>query len=475
MRIEVGWRRLGLRPRGLSGWAIGTISWCAGCQLVIDIERYEFSPGGGASGDDAGVPPTPQASGPGNFGAAGGPGGGTTVALTDATSAPVPDAPCAGCRIDGACVAEGMRSASSDCEVCDPLRDALAWSNREGNCDDGLFCTTGDRCEERRCTGLPRTCEDGIACNGISACDEASATCTPDINQCAMGQFCDIESGVCATTCDGCLIDDVCVPEDGERTGNPCLVCQPEQSTNAYTAAPGKACGASLGECSGVDTCDAAGVCQDNDLPAGSACGSSAGGICRGADACNGNGQCLPQFSADDTPCEDGSFCTSGDTCQTGDCTSSAASPCPPAQLCNETADLCQCANGGCFIGNSCVAPGALHPENPCLVCDPNRSASDFSAHVGAACGDGTRSQCTEPDTCDGAGVCQPNHIGAGTLCSFESDCSNAASCDGNGNCPFDPKPDGTVCDDGVFCNGADECVQGGCLGGRPRPDCIEP
>jgi hypothetical protein len=271
------------------------------------------------------------------------------------------------------------------------------------------------------------------------------------------------------------LIDDVCVPEGAERTGNPCLVCQPEQSTDAYTAAPGKACGGSLSECSDVDTCDAAGACQDNDQPAGTACGSSAGGTCRGADACDGNGQCLPQFAAEGTPCEDGSFCTSGDTCRAGDCTSSTTSPCPSAQFCNETADLCQCDNGGCFIVDSCFAPGAAHPQNPCLICDPSRNASDFSANAGAACGDGTRSLCTEPDTCDGAGVCQPNHVAAGTICSFESDCSNAASCDGGGNCPFDPKPEGTSCDDGVFCNGADECVQGSCFGGRPRPGCIEP
>ena len=49
-------------------------------------------------------------------------------------------------------------------------------------------------------------------------------------------------------------------------------------------------------------------------------------------------------------------------------------------------------------------------------------------------CGTNTNDFCTDPDTCDGSGTCEPND-----------------------------EPNGTDCDDGAFCNGNDTCSAGAC------------
>ena len=215
--------------------------------------------------------------------------------------APPSDAPsCPGCSINGACVAPDAIDLESPCRICDPVRDALGWSANEGvTCEDGL-CTINDACVGGECVGQARTCEDGVACNGVSACDEAADACTPDANSCqGVGEICDVASGTCVTTCAGCLIQNVCVANNSEAAGNPCLVCNPSLSTTAFSPAVGKSCGFAPAPCSQQDTCDAAGRCQPNDLLEGTPCGSSASGDCNQPDSCDGNGACLQRLCRD--------------------------------------------------------------------------------------------------------------------------------------------------------------------------------
>ena len=439
-----------------------------GCQLAIDGDRYSFSFEGSGEivpnlpgSDDAGASVARDAGDDGTRG-------------DGETGAVQPSPVCDGCSIGNVCVPAGVRRASNPCEVCDPGRDATTWSNRDGSCDDGLYCTIDDRCAEHRCSGAPRACDDDVACNGTSRCDEPSDECSAGANQCSAGQICDVASDSCTTTCAGCLVEGICVPAGAERTGNPCLVCQPEQSSTAYTPAPGKACGGGASECSAADTCDAAAVCQPNHLPLDTPCGSDARSVCAAHDACDGSGQCTPRFQPDGTACPDGSLCTSAESCLGGVC-QLAVTACASGQSCDAATGACRCDNGGCFIGGSCVGRGVTDPGNACLVCDPDRSDTGYSPNDGASCGDPTQSPCTAPDTCAG-GVCQPNHASASTPCSFGGECREPSSCDGNGGCPFIPVADGSSCDDGVFCNGSERCQAGECVPGRPRaPGCIEP
>lgn len=339
---------------------------------------------------------------------------------------------CPGCRIGGECV--GLRAENPDtiCEICDPGRNALGWSNNDGvECNDELFCTTEDTCSGGRCEGAPLECEDGVACNGISTCIEGSDSCSPSVNQCVGGAVCSVAGQACVTECDGCLIAGVCLDAGAEEAGNPCRVCNPASSIDSYSAAVGKACGAAANDCSQRDTCDAQGICRANDLPADTACGDSASSDCDEPDACDGRGVCQARRVPNETSCEDGLFCTDGDSCQGGSCVPSGNRNCGANQACNEGANQCQCQ--GCVVGNVCFARNALDPNNTCRICDPSRSTTAFSANVGANCGSGPAT-CSAQDTCNAQGVCQPNHT---------SD----------------------SCNDNLFCTATDRCQNGACLG----------
>lgn len=246
---------------------------------------------------------------------------------------------CAGCLIDAVCVADGTVDPSNPCQGCVPLRDGAAWSSLDGTtCDDGLFCTTTDVCASSVCSGTPLTCEDGVDCNGISSCDEAADACTPDTNACPAGSSCDIASNACVTECAGCLVADVCLPIGQAAAGNPCLVCDPAQSTSALSPAP------------------------------------------------------------TGTPCDDGAFCSVSDSCQGGQCGGGGARNCGANQVCNEAQNVCQCP--GCVIGGSCLASGASNPNDACLVCDPSRNRTGFVESLAASCQRPNGAECTASSQC---------------------------------------------------------------------------
>lgn len=369
--------------------------------------------------------------------------------------------PCAGCSIAGECVGAGSVNEDNACQICDPARSAVEWSNNDdGSCDDGLFCTLEDRCTQGACAGTRRECDDSVACNGVSVCDEMADACSPPENQCGAGGLCDVGTGACVNTCPGCNIGGVCLTSGAEQAGNPCQVCDPGRSSTSYSAAVGKACGAAAGTCSQQDTCDATGSCQPNHLPAGTACGNPTSNTCNQPDVCDGNGACSQRLAANGTPCEDGLFCTVGDQCSGGNCTGAARTcedgiSCNGVSQCDEAADRCtagadQCgANArcdtatracvgtcaGCLIGGACVQSAARQAGNPCMVCVPSRSATAFSIVEGNPCSGGT---------CNSSGQCV--------------ECSSDANC-GDGNA----------------CNGLERCVAGQCQPGStfpcPSPD----
>jgi cysteine-rich repeat protein len=59
-------------------------------------------------------------------------------------------------------------------DVCDAVNGCTR-SQREGPCDDGRQCTTGDLCTDGVCIGVPSTCGDGVAREGCSEeCDDGN-------------------------------------------------------------------------------------------------------------------------------------------------------------------------------------------------------------------------------------------------------------------------------------------------------------
>ncbi len=99
-------------------------------------------------------------------------------------------------------------------------------------------------------------------------------------------------------------------------------------------------------------------------------------------------------------------------------------------------------------------------------VCDGSSSAcpGDAFEPAATACGDPSDTDCTDPDSCDGAGTCLGNHEPITTLCraaSVGQDCDEAENCDGTGNCPADGfKANGTECRASTdLCDAAEQCT----------------
>ncbi len=361
-----------------------------------------------------------------------------------------------------------------------------------------------------------------IATNGACGSSSSSACDNPDTcNGAGVCQSNHVGDGsICGDLGTACVNQDLCVAG----------VCQ----DNGFKAS-GTACGSSSsGPCDNADTCNGAGVCQTNNVGdgtlcgdagsacvnqdlcvagvcqdngfagVGTACGSSSTGPCDGADTCNGAGVCQTNNASDGTLCGDaGSACVNQDLCIAGVCQdngfagagtacgSSSTGPCDNADTCDGSG-ACQTNNVG--DGTLCGdAASACVNQDLCIAgtCQDNGFKD-----AGAACGSASSNACDAADTCDGAGLCQPNNVangtncgdagtacvhqdtcldgachdngfaGAGTACGSSSTgpCDNADTCNGAGVCQTNNVGDGTLCGDaGSACVHQDFCVAGAC------------
>ena len=279
----------------------------------------------------------------------------------------------------GVCVAGVARDCSgqsNSCNlgVCDEAQNGCGRSprNEGGTCDDGLFCTVADHCTAGWCSGGPRDCSASSSACAAGTCSESSARCVGSpINQ---GQRCD--DGLRCTTGDAC---------------------------SAGT------CGGTATDCSSLDTACTRGACDPN------------------------TGACISVPRTDGTACSDGLFCTVGETCSAGVC--GGAQP-----------RSCAALDSACSQG----------------VCDETAGACRANAlNEGGACSDGRF--CTESDVCV-AGVC----TGAPKDCaSLDGVCTRGTCDDVTRRCLAAPAHEGQGCDDGAFCTTSDRCTAGACVGAR--------
>ena len=142
-----------------------------------------------------------------------------------------------------------------------------------------------------------------------------------------------------------------------------------------------------------------------------------------GCPAVCGNGIVEGAEQCDGTAC-----CTAACTYQAefAACGSSDATACNAADSCNATGS---CVDRKDAAGSICLAgSGACDPND---VCDgtSNACAPVFAA-VGAACGDSSDTECTNPDSCDGSGACQVNNAADGSTCGDAgAECTNQDTC----------------------------------------------
>ena len=180
------------------------------------------------------------------------------------------------------------------------------------------------------------------------------------------------------------------------------------------------------------------------------------------ADSCSGG---ICGYTPDDLACDDGAFCNGAETC---DPTDPAADP------------LSGCLAGA---GDPCAGGGECNDS-----CDED--ADNCFSPAGTPCGDGSDSDCTDPDSCDGAGTCLANHAADGSSCDDGVFCNGAETCAGgvcragSDPCPGQLCDEGNAsclsclvdgdCDDGWFCNGTEFCLDGTCqLGSDPCPGLV--
>lgn len=208
-------------------------------------------------------------------------------------------------------------------------------------------------------------CTDGDACSGAGACISGAPRSCDDGVTCT-ADACDESADTCTSVlAGGCSIGGACVADGALDPTNACMACQPGVSTSAYTP-----------------------------LSVGASCDD--GLFCTDVDACDGAGTC----SGAARSCDDGVSCTT--------------------DVCDEATDACSSFVGAtCIIAGVCFADGLRDPANPCMAC---QAAIDDTAYTplaaGETCDDGVF--CTETDTCDGAGACEPGG---------PRDCDDGLSC----------------------------------------------
>lgn len=230
-----------------------------------------------------------------------------------------------------------------------PLNTCVVVPRPKGTeCDDGLFCTVGETCDDGVCGGgSPSTCGlPSSPCMSV-VCYEGSQSC--DVTP--------VNDGTECTPTDLCEVNGVCVL--GECVGEP-----KDCSFSPLSECNKVGCNAATGKCEGVPDP------QKENAPC-----ALTGDFCMTNRTCH-NGQCgggIPKdCSALDVGCQIGVCDQNNGTC--------IPAPAPAGTLCTE--GLHECDVGACDIKGTCVASPA--PD-------------------GAACND--HNSCTQQDECQ-AGTC---------------------------------------------------------------------
>jgi hypothetical protein len=335
----------------------------------------------------------------------------------------------------------------------------------------GGCATTGDVgvIEAKTDAFVAQAIEDivGPICgNGIKGWSEECDGGPPD----GAGPSADCLSGVCEADCEcegpcgnGEIdLGEACDEGGANGTAAACCTatCTLKAASELCTDNDANAC--TIAACDGVGSgCD-----QDYDLALdGAPCGNPAGTACTNPDTCDGAGGCQPNHAASSTPCAD----IDGNACTVAGC--NGAGGCDQGHL--DVANGTPCgspADTACTNPDTCDGAG---------VCRANHEPNGFG------CGNPADTECTDSDTCDGAGNCQANHAGNGAPCGDQGVvCQNNDTCDGAGSCtnngpsaPGTPcgSPVNTECTDPDTCNGTGACLANHAAAGAPCGDQGQP
>ena len=375
------------------------------------------------------------------------------------------------CTLNDRCLAGGCTGTNLVCDdgnpctedACRPKDGVCQSTVREGPCDDGSICTTGDLCQDGLCIGQGLACDDGNTCTVDSCNGQAGCAHLP-----LSGLVCN--DGSPCTQKDNCL-DGTCLGEAVDcQSDSPCTAgsCAPDSGKCIYEALDGNAC-------DDGNNCTLGDLCLEGTCQGGPFLACDDGNPCT-VDSCDALSGC--SYLAEPLPCDDGNPCTQADTCSLGSCFAGPAKGCQDGNPC--TLDTCDLNDGTCLheavdwacddgnpcsVEDSCQAgecvgvPANCDDGNPCTIgtCQPDIGC-DYSP-VGAPCDDGNL--CTIGDICQ-QGACQP---GPGKpFCDDDNPCTDDL-CDLDGGLCVN-LPNQGECDDGNNCTTGDHCANGLCLPG---------
>ena len=347
-------------------------------------------------------------------------------------------------------------------DACRAEDGACSFLPREGPCDDGSICTTGDFCLDGHCLGQGLACDDGNPCTVDSCSDEGCAHQVLDLVACNDQDSCTQQDLCHNGVCQGEQID--C------QGGAPCAKgkCQAETGLCVYTHLDG-------GSCDDGNSCTQEDRCQEGVCVGGPFLACDDGNPCT-TDSCDAQNGC--SYLPADLPCEDGNPCTQGDGCSQGICFPGDAKNCQDGNPC--TSDFCDLTTGQCLHeaaawtcddGNACTTkdscqagqclgePINCDDGNPCTAEICNVGEGCVYTPIGAPCDDAN--PCTLGDLCQG-GSCAP---GPGKPnCDDGNPCSDDFCDVDTGLCIHSPNL--AACDDGNLCTTGDHCAAGQCQPG---------
>ena len=295
-----------------------------------------------------------------------------------------------GCLSDCTSAACTPATAADDCndgDVCTTERcvDGFCdWRGNSESCDDGIACTSGDRCSGGVCRGT-ENCGAGEFCNvERDTCESQEPVCGNGRRE--SGEACDDGN---SNPDDGCLSDcsiAECTPNNAERDCDDGNVCTTERCVD--------------GTCdwnSNSESCDDGISCTHRDR-----CG---GGVCRGTEDCGGGEFCNVERDACESQepvCgngrrEDGEACDDGNSNPDDGCLSDCSTAeCTPGN-----------AERDCDDGNVCTTERCVDG-----TCDWNSNSE--------SCDDGIA--CTSGDRCSQGACAGYDDCGKGEVCHIERD-----------------------------------------------------
>jgi hypothetical protein len=318
---------------------VAAMATLAGCADDVSDDGSDPSSTSGTAGDGG-------AGAEGGAGGAGGQGGGLGPCGEDCAAYGPPDDPC----YIGVCNTGQFPGPIHVCAVVPAPKDTP--------CEDGLFCSDGDYCNQGACIGgPPNTCDLALEECGTITCDETTQTCSQapadEGSACVLdgADLCQVNGKCTGGSCVGvpkdCTFSPLtecnivaCNPDNGlcegepdpAKEGNECALtgdlCQV-----AKTCQAGACLGGTPKDCSDLSVgcnngvCNPGnGFCEAEPVPAGGACAEASDECNDGI--CDANAACVPMPKSDGTSCNDFSTCTDGDTCAAGVCAGDPVAGC---------------------------------------------------------------------------------------------------------------------------------------------------